>query len=167
MKRLLSDKYDKFDKALFLQLFYQRLPPAIQQNLFTVKTKLKIEELAELADEFIQSIPGDKISSSSTNSSINQVQPPQVTQLVELVSKLTLSLNSLQSQVSSLQAQVSNLSQMSRRSRSRSRQHSKGRSSSIHRNGMCYYHKTFGDKARKCDPPCSFHGSSLNTQGEH
>ena len=103
MKRLLSDKYDKFDKALFLQLFYQRLPPAIQQNLFTVKTKLKIEELAELADEFIQSIPGDKISSSSTNSSINQVQPPQVTQLVELVSKLTLSLKSLQSQVSSLQ----------------------------------------------------------------
>ena len=37
MKKLLGDKYDQFDKAMFLQLFYQRLPPTIQRNLFTVK----------------------------------------------------------------------------------------------------------------------------------
>ncbi|KAK8392353.1 hypothetical protein O3P69_014600 [Scylla paramamosain] len=50
MKKLLGDKYTSFDKELFLQLFYQRLPPDTQRCLFTVKNKLSVDELATLAD---------------------------------------------------------------------------------------------------------------------
>ncbi|KAK8392395.1 hypothetical protein O3P69_014631 [Scylla paramamosain] len=57
MKKLLGDKYTSFDKELFLQLFYQRLPPDTQRCLFTVKNKLSVDELATLADEFMATLP--------------------------------------------------------------------------------------------------------------
>ncbi|KAK8388471.1 hypothetical protein O3P69_020453 [Scylla paramamosain] len=59
MKKLLDDKYSypSFDKELFLQLFYQRLPPDTQRCLFTVKNKLSVDELATLADEFMATLP--------------------------------------------------------------------------------------------------------------
>ncbi|XP_076039429.1 uncharacterized protein LOC143024503 [Oratosquilla oratoria] len=53
MKTLLADKYDSFDKEVFKQLFYQRLPPATQRSLFTVKDTLAVDALANLADEFM------------------------------------------------------------------------------------------------------------------
>ncbi|KAK8385614.1 hypothetical protein O3P69_016412 [Scylla paramamosain] len=59
MKKLLGDKYTSFDKELFLQLFYQRLPPDTQRCLFTVKNKLSVDELATLADEFMATLPQD------------------------------------------------------------------------------------------------------------
>ncbi|KAK8373215.1 hypothetical protein O3P69_017408 [Scylla paramamosain] len=59
MKKLLGDKYPSFDKELFLQLFYQRLPPDTQRCLFTVKNKLSVDELATLADEFMATLPQD------------------------------------------------------------------------------------------------------------
>lgn len=161
MKRLLGDKYDQFDKAMFLQLFYQRLPLTIQRNLFTVKDRLDIDELAELADEFIQSIPGDQVSS------INNMQSHPDVQLAELISKLTVQVNSLHNQVGSLQTQMNNLSDRFRHSRSPSRQRFRSRSPSIYKNEICYYHKTFGKNARKCDSPCTFDESSLNSKGGH
>ena len=169
MKRLLGDKFQQFDKAMFLELFYQRLPPAIQRNLFTVKNKLNIDELAELADEFLQSVPGDQITSVSTSNSVSQTPTPQSNQLIEMISRLTVQLNSLQNQVNSLQTQVTNMSQVSRRSRSHSRNYQRHhvRSPSTSRNGMCYYHKKFGAKAQKCDHPCKFNHPSLNSNGEH
>ncbi|KAK8389727.1 hypothetical protein O3P69_009017 [Scylla paramamosain] len=57
MKKLLGNKYTSFDKELFLQLFYQRLPPDTQRCLFTVKNKLSVDELATLADEFMATFP--------------------------------------------------------------------------------------------------------------
>ncbi|KAK8401050.1 hypothetical protein O3P69_002674 [Scylla paramamosain] len=57
MKKLLGDKYTSFDKELFLQLFYQRLPPDTQRCLFTVKNKLSVDELATLTDEFMATLP--------------------------------------------------------------------------------------------------------------
>ncbi|KAK8376639.1 hypothetical protein O3P69_009924 [Scylla paramamosain] len=61
MRKLLGDKYPSFDKELFLQLFYQRLPPDTQRCLFTVKNKLSVDELATLADEFMATLPQDAI----------------------------------------------------------------------------------------------------------
>ena len=166
MKKLLGDKNNQFDEALFLQLFYQRLPPTIQRNLFTVKSKLSIDELAELADEFLQSIPGDQVASVNTGPTISKIQSPPDAQLAELISKLTLQVNSLKNEVATLQIQVNNLSKQSRHSRSHSRRRFQPRSPSAGRN-ICFYHKNFGVKARKCDPPCTFNGSSLNNEGEH
>ncbi|XP_076051759.1 uncharacterized protein LOC143031591 [Oratosquilla oratoria] len=57
MKTLLADKYDSFDREVFKQLFYQRLPPATQRSLFTVKDILAVDELANLADEFMGILP--------------------------------------------------------------------------------------------------------------
>ncbi|KAG0727286.1 hypothetical protein GWK47_034964 [Chionoecetes opilio] len=57
MKKLLGDKYTSFDQDLFKQLFYQRLPPTIHLNLLSIRSKLSHEEVAELADEFMASLP--------------------------------------------------------------------------------------------------------------
>ena len=190
MKKLLGDKYDQFDKAMFLQLFYQRLPPTIQRNFFIVKNKLDIDELAELADEFLQSTPGDQVAS------VNEVQSQPYTHLVDLVSRLSLQIESLQTQVRSLQTQVDNIPSQGQCSRShqrfpsrspppprkmyyyqvdnllsqdrssRSRQRFPSRSPPPPRQ-MCYYHQTFKAAAKKCDPPCSFNKSALNSEGRH
>lgn len=45
------------DNMIFLQIFLQHLPSNIQQGLFIEKGKLTTDELANLADEFIASLP--------------------------------------------------------------------------------------------------------------
>ncbi|XP_076069190.1 chromosome alignment defect 1 [Oratosquilla oratoria] len=84
MKRLLGDKYATFDNSILLHLFYQRLPPTIQGNLFSAKNKLALDELATLADDFMASVP-------VARPTIANLADQSATQaLTELVSKLTL-----------------------------------------------------------------------------
>ena len=145
MKKLLGNGYQTFDNSLFHHLFYQRLPSTIQKNLFSVKSKLSLEELAELADEFMATVPTEH--NISTMNSTTEVD-----ELKNLVSKLTLQINYLESQ----------LSQRPRRRRSTSRR--RIRSKSPH--DICFYHKRFGVNARKCTKPCSF-TSRPKANGEH
>lgn len=68
------------DKMIFLQIFLQHLLSNIQQGLFAVKGKLTIDELANLADEFIASLPAA--------CSVNEVTfTSQTEQLAELFAK--------------------------------------------------------------------------------
>ncbi|XP_076054477.1 uncharacterized protein LOC143033165 [Oratosquilla oratoria] len=61
MKQLLGDKYQPFDIGLFSHIFYQRLPPAVQHSLFSVKAKLSPDELANLTDGFMTTIPDSSV----------------------------------------------------------------------------------------------------------
>ena len=97
MKRLLSDKYATFDQSVFRQLFYQRLPSVIQANLFTVKDKLSLEELAKLADDFMDSVPSTKIA--AVASTPPPESPSEVQNLTAMIAQLTIQLNSLQEKV--------------------------------------------------------------------
>ncbi|MPC34568.1 hypothetical protein E2C01_027962 [Portunus trituberculatus] len=84
MKKLLDDKHDFFDKELFRHLYFQRLPTATQQSLFIVKDKLLVEEIAQLADDFMATLPP------STSVAAIMEKPGQNLHLAELVSKLAL-----------------------------------------------------------------------------
>ena len=92
MQRLLSDQYETFDQVLFRQLFYQRLPSEIQRGLFSVKDGLPLEDLARLADDFMSTVQAEK----TTVSHVSAPTPTSDTlRLAELVSQLTLQVNSL------------------------------------------------------------------------
>ena len=60
VKKLLGDKYTSFDQELFKQL-YQYLPPTIQRNLFSVKSKLLMKLLTSLMS--LWRLPVDTLSS--------------------------------------------------------------------------------------------------------
>ncbi|XP_076047349.1 uncharacterized protein LOC143028876 [Oratosquilla oratoria] len=152
MRNLLADKYDTFDKTLFLQLFYQRLPATIQRSLFTVKDQLPVEKLATLADELIETVSSPSVSHIKTD--------PLYERLVDMVTQLTLQVSEFKEQV-----QAADRRNFSRRQRSRSRPRSK---STDRTPAVCYYHTQFGSKARKCNQPCAFtHSPTLNSSGEH
>ena len=88
MKKLLGDRYSTFDKDIFKQLYYQRLPAAIQTNLFSVKDKLNLDELAHLADEFMSTMP-------TATASVSTVAAPAADDLRCMIAKLTLEVDSL------------------------------------------------------------------------
>ena len=155
MKRFLGDRFDSFDKTLFTHLFYQRLPPALQRNFFSVKYKLPLNDLAQLADDYMASIPAEPLPSVANVASTSDTQ-----QLVHQISQLSLKVNTLEEQFSNT---------IRRRSRSprspsprRFRYRSKSRDRPARTPGVCYYHNRFGSDAIKCHKPCIFHGQSLN-----
>ena len=98
MKQLLGDKYQSFDADLFLQLFYQLLPHTIQRGLFTVKDKLQPDELANLADQFMATLPPTQ-HSPINNISTSQTDT-QISQLTSLVYQLKIEVNDLRKQLS-------------------------------------------------------------------
>ncbi|MPC49439.1 hypothetical protein E2C01_043238 [Portunus trituberculatus] len=57
MKKLLDDKYDSFDKESFHHLYFQCLPTATQQSLCSIKGKLLVGEIVQLADDFMATLP--------------------------------------------------------------------------------------------------------------
>ncbi|XP_076047201.1 uncharacterized protein LOC143028713 [Oratosquilla oratoria] len=152
MKTLLADKYDSFGKEVFKQLFYQRLPPATQRSLFTVKDTLAIDVLAILADKFMGIIP---LTQSST---VSTVTAQDTKQLADLVSQLSL-------QVQQMQKQLDNRSRsrLYSRHRFRRRSHSRTRTS---QSPVCFYHQKFGTLAKKCKAPCTY-TNPLNPSNEH
>ncbi|XP_076030674.1 uncharacterized protein LOC143018946 [Oratosquilla oratoria] len=131
-------------------MFYQRLPPTIQCNLFRAKSKLSLEELATLADDFMTSV-------SVVHPTIAKLtEKSEMYTLAELVSKLAL-------QVSALQERVNNFhrrSQSPRYHRNRSRSTSRGRPKQTP--GFCFYHYRFGQDAKECTQPCTFLPAPLN-----
>ncbi len=156
MKKLLGDKFTSFDKELFLQLFYQRLPPDTQRCLFTVKNKLSVDELATLADEFMATLPQGQPAAVASISAENSTK-----QLAELVSQLSLQVRDLQREV---RERFCSRSRSSSRHDFRRRQRSKSKTPET--SGFCYYHEEFGKDARNCKAPCSF-AKSLNPNSEH
>lgn len=130
-------------------LWLSRLPHNTQAILAASSEPLT--KLAEMAD---------KIQELATPQQIHAVQTP------------VPSIASLQQQIEVLSQQVANLVTTRRpperdRESSRDRRNHRHRSSSRGRykdppRGICFYHHNFGEKARKCSPPCSFNTSSGN-----
>ena len=159
MKRLLGDKFDSFDRTLFTHLFYQRLPPALQRNLFSVKDKLSLNDLAQLADDYMASTPAEHPPSVATVSSTSDTQ-----QLVHLITQLTLKVNSLEERLSDTQ-RYQPPPHRSRSPRPYRRSRSGSRGSRSRAPGVCHYHNRFGNDAIKCTKPCSFNAPPLNQTG--
>lgn len=148
------------------QLFLQRLPNNVRIILASSSDSVSIEELAELADRILE------ISSPLSVSAVDYTPASTIGARGSAVSSSPLQVSAevqqLSRQVTQLTAQVQALTsslQEDRRSRSQHRgsSHPLRRPSSSksprrqqhHQGGECWYHWTYGDKARKCVSPCS------------
>ena len=156
MQRLLHDKYESFDHALFRQLFYQRLPADIQRNLFTVKDKISLEDLATLADDYMSTVTQSKMTVSHVTTGA-AASTTEMQQLTQLVTHLTMQVNSL----------TNRMAQAEERPGPRGRSRSRSSNRSNKKKYFCWYHFQYGPKAKKCIEPCDWKKSQENTEGGH
>ncbi|XP_076056307.1 uncharacterized protein LOC143034254 [Oratosquilla oratoria] len=129
----------------------QHLLPALQQSLYSVKAKLSPYELANLAHDFMTTIPDSSVAAITLKQ-----RNSQVAQLQDLVSQLTV--------------EVSLKQQLHEYPRSRShtphRSWRQFRTKSISRTlGFCFYPSKFNMNTIKCQPPCTF--KTLNASSDH
>ena len=118
-----------------------------------------MEEIAQLADDFMATLPPNPSVASAT------VQPEADSHLAQLVSQLALQVSNLTRRLDSRPHARTPL-RFRRRSRSTSRSASASRASSTSP-GTCYYHRTFGRETLKCQSPCNFTMDPLNLPSEH
>lgn len=128
----------KIDNEMLKTLWLQRLPINVQQILALSSDELT--KLAQMADQILE-ISDTRYSISAISSNAN----------------LDADLDMLKKQILTLTEKVNTLSKYLRRSgNSRSRSTSKNKSNKVEDPKMCWFHKTFAEKARRCIPPCSF-----------
>lgn len=124
--------------ALLKSIWTSRLPANVQAIL-TTQRNATLQDTAELADAIMGA---------------TRVQAIQKTPMEDTLQVLLNEITHLKSQIRG-------------RSRQRGRSSSRGRdSSSTKKWDTCWYHYRFGDKARKCQPPCK-RAESGNEQGNH
>lgn len=132
-----------FDSNIIKKLWLRRLPQAINIALVSVGDK-PTDEMIALADKIFEAT--ENASSSSINAVSNNFSRPahnrdssierRLSRLEHLLSKIDINSNS--------NRRDSNASRIRSRSRSNNNKNSQSNKN------LCYYHKKFGDKARKC-----------------
>ncbi|KAK4328284.1 hypothetical protein Pmani_001309 [Petrolisthes manimaculis] len=152
MKKLIGTHQHSFDTTILTHLFYQRLPHTIQRNLFTVKGKLSLEDLAQLADEFMDTISNKTNICKITSSN-------EVSQLKGLISSLAVQVSELKLLVKQ-QSPAYSPSPRHHRSHSRDSRSTSNNSTNSNFNGMCYYYHRFGKNAHHCQQSCSFNSGN-------
>lgn len=160
MKNLLGANIINFDQKLLRELFTQRLSTDIQQVLAATPVDTDLDSLAEIAD---------RVMDVNNNNTVNAIRSPHVPDtpsvdptISAVMNKPTTStpnnlyqlISDLSKQVSELALEVKNLKARNNHSRSR-----RSRSNNKQQNNICFYHQKYGDKARKCNLPCSYQGN--------
>ena len=136
MQQLLGEKATTTDGSIIKELFMQRLPTNVRMVLAAASEKTPLEELATLADKIME-VALPSIATVAT--------PPQATSEVE----------HLRAENASLRKQISALQTATGPRRRRSRSRNRGRPRSPSQSAVCWYHRQFGDAARKCTLPCA------------
>lgn len=116
---------------LLRTLWLARLPSQMRVILAT-RSQDRLEDVAEQADR-IQEVSGRFVSEVTASTSDKTI--------VEQLSRLALRIDEIDKR--------GRPSQKHKRSRSRSRENKK-------QQDTCYYHRRFGNQARKCTKPCNF-----------
>ena len=147
IQQLLGDKVNTMDATFMRELFLQRLPANVRMVITPSAGDLNLEQLAQLADRIMEASPTPIIGAANTTD-----------QLTAQVMELTRRLDELSSQMSKA---VNTF----RRSRSRSparrrRPPPTPADSSAESENLCWYHRTFGEAAKKCQPPCQKSGNA-------
>ncbi len=143
MRQLLGER--KLEDGILKQLFLQPLPANARLIIASSSDSVTLDQLAVLANRIL------KVSVPAT--STVSVPPPtsELAGLHEQIANLTLQVNALQSTMKRF------------RSRSRGRVQQKDSSSDAAAlTSTCWYHNRYGDKARKCNLPCSYTSQSGN-----
>jgi hypothetical protein len=139
LKGLAPDVPDNFLRTIWAS----RLPPHVQAIL-AGQTKGSLDSASHLADRICEVTP------LPTTAAVTASKPEDSAGLRERTDELTRLVASLQG------------------SQDRSRSHSRHRRNrtphvSPAQHDTCGYHWRFGDKARKCTPPCSKHQENLTS----
>lgn len=129
---------EEVSPAMLRRLWLQRLPQSIRAILLA-QPNLPPDEAARVADDIAAASPGPSVCATTPN--------PDVAALTDCVAKLA--------------EQVAALSRNTRRGNQRGQGQGRDKppaddTSTPADDGLCWYHRTFGGKATKCRPPCSF-----------
>ncbi|BHF82129.1 hypothetical protein SprV_0802526600 [Sparganum proliferum] len=140
----------KIDDKLFKEMFLERLPTSVQTILASGSDDLEISKLAEMADRMME---------------VERLSSPTIAQVSQPLNVSTSDLAELKTQIAHLSATVAALQLRrspgpSRRSFGRDRRRSRSRPWTAN---LCWYHVNYGDKARRCVPPCSFKSTQGNS----
>ena len=159
MQQLLGDKLSTADSCSFLrELFLQRLPANVRMVLASSDIT-DIAKLAEMADKVMEVVAPTvghlDVQPTETPPPPSQPTPSEFQQLRDEVGRLTALVQSLSTRHPRNRQRSS--------SQHRTRQHSHSPARPPQDETLCWYHKTFGDKAKHCTPPCSHH---LNDQAQ-
>ncbi|XP_064482983.1 uncharacterized protein LOC135395824 [Ornithodoros turicata] len=150
MQQLLSDTASALEEYIMRELFLQRLPNTVLMIL-TTSSSISLEALAEMADKMMDIAPPAILAVSPPpvplpSSSELQVLRDEVARLSDLV-------------ISNLRFSQSPCPRR-RSPRRYSRRRSQPPRSQSANPDVCWYHQTYGDRARKCLPPCSRQGNA-------
>nr|VZI25729.1 unnamed protein product [Spirometra erinaceieuropaei] len=140
----------KIDDNFFKEMFLERLPTSGQAILASGSDDLDISKLAEMADRMM---------------AVERLSSPTIAQVSQPLSVFTSELTELKTQIAQLSAtfaalQLRRFPGPSRRFFGRDRRRSRSRPRTAN---LCWYHVNYGDKARRCVPPCSFKSTQGNS----
>lgn len=146
---------------LLRTLWLGRLPTNMQAILAT-RTSDKLEDVAEQADR-IHEIGGKSLvlaTSTTTGKAPATTMEAQMETLCKQVAALTTQMETMQKDWKNGRGRQRARSRSGKRERSHSRSGKKPDES----DGECFYHRRFGEKARKCTKPCTY---AENKEGSH
>ena len=138
LKSLAPDVPDDFLRTIWTS----RLPPHVQAIL-AGQTEGSLDATARLADKICEVTPPPNTASVAASSSDNT--------------------DALQERIRELERQLASLRATRSHSRSHSRHRSRTPAASPNRHQLCWYHRKFNNRARKCTPPCARHSENLDS----
>lgn len=136
-RHLQSLARDAVPEALLRVLWMGRLPSQLQTILVT-RTADSLDEIAEQADRVYEVVKQTPAVASVQLAIQGQAMEQQIQELTKQVASLNKKL-------------IQNKKAQQKRDRSKNRSQE-----DIDEEGICYYHRRFKDKAKKCTQPCSF-----------
>lgn len=138
--------------SLLRSIWSSRLPPQVKA-IVASQADMSLDAVAELADRIQEAItPSPQVSAVNMNSS-SASRPPSVSRAD--YDALSAKVDALSAQISALLTQRSD-KRYRGRSRERSKSRSSTRSTSDAERNVCWYHRRFGDQAKKCTRPCDY-----------
>jgi len=135
-------------------IWLSRLPTHVQPHLVTRANDTN-DQLADIADAIMEATRAPPVRVTEVAS---QPVTPTDTRINLQIAQMQVQQRALLEQITILQKEIQAM-QISDRSRDRHRSRSRSRSTSQRRNNTCWYHSTFGQAAKKCQPPCNMQNS--------
>lgn len=140
-------------EAILRTLLLEQLPDNIR-SVLGISTETDIDKLSKMADRMIEL--------QQPSYSVSAVQRPQDTASTSVTTELLQSIICRLDRLETGRQSRRDNFQARSVSRHRSRQRSKSREQANRQKGFCFYHSRFGEKARKCEEPCSWRSGNSN-----
>lgn len=124
-------------------IWIQRLPADVQPMLAMSET-MDLNSLAEMADRIMDSRSNQYVMATTT-----KIEPGIAAVTGELIRKMA-------DMQTTLLKCLSEINELKQQRPSRARSEGPRREKTPTRQGICFYHRKFGDKATRCLTPCDF-----------